>query len=60
MKYTDCEYTNLHDHLMQCTVEYGGIITINKNNLKFGLANLLGIANDGDDLGISHGSCSSF
>ena len=60
MTYTDCVYTNIYDHLMQCTTDYGAIITINKNNLKFGLANLLGIAEDGDDLSISHGSCSSF
>ena len=60
MTYTDCKYTNIYDHLMQCTVDFGSMITINKNNLKFALANLLGIGDDSDDLSISHGSCSSF
>tara|TARA_X000000368_G_C22413143_1_gene442701 strand:- start:36 stop:416 length:381 start_codon:yes stop_codon:yes gene_type:complete len=60
MTYADCEYTNIYDHLMQCTTVYGSMITINKNNLKFGLADLLGIGKDSDSLSISHGSCSSF
>ena len=60
MTNTDCRYTILHDYLMQCTTTYGSIITINKNNLKFAMANVLGVGTNGDSLIIGHGSCSVF
>ena len=60
MTYTKCIYTILHDHLLQCSTDYGAIITINKNNLKFAMANILGIGSNGDSLLLGHGSCSVF
>ena len=60
MTHTICTYTILHEHLMQCFTNYGAIITINRINLKFASANVLGIGTDGDSLLLGHGSCSVF
>ena len=60
MTYTDCEYTNIFDHLMQCKTAFGVMITINRINLKFALASILGVGDTTDSLTLSHGSCSVF
>ena len=60
MTMTDCNYSFLNENLMHCTTTFGSIFTINKNSLKFAIANTLGVDTDGDSLIIGHGSCSVF
>lgn len=58
MTITECKKSDFN--LMHCTTSFGSVITINKNNLKFAMANTLGVGTDGDSLTIGHGSCSVF
>ena len=58
MTITEC--TKGGFNLMHCTTSFGSVITINKNNLKFAMANTLGVGSDGDSLTIGYGSCSVF
>jgi hypothetical protein len=58
MTITECKKSDLN--LMHCTTRFGSVITINKNNLKFAMANTLGVGTDGDSLTIGYGSCSVF
>ena len=63
MTHTDCIYMiSKWNNTMQCTAPYGAMFVINKNNLNFASAAILGIAgnNNKDDLAISHGRCEEF